>query len=595
MPKRTVPSRANDPRERWFCDPYATPLHGNFSFWEINDESHPSEKTAYGKAFGQAVNFISDSDSPSVDYDCKVQLMPEDFSIAVDGSYCLPVELLAVIDGWDLIVQRTYDLSELHRHLESEWLLKWRPRSSRVGGVYRQAVKYVLPSAKSRIMVENLEITMLAVGKYIGLGRSPQVLDIDLIEPPNQNASGGYNHFGDLWLISDKGTDWPVFKRLAREFEEEISSSDLDIKRVWDVQYLMDVVVKYDLCYMLASRLDGGPNKARVIYVASAIMYILETRYFGYTDSNGKKYSASKDMANSVFFASKAAKITSWLRVFEGSNLRSTDISRGDTNWPAVFITATLLALCRLYNVPDQVAVIIIAYNVVGSVLYVQSHRLQRSRRRQRSMVKAHIIGVLRSGTGVFTKLWFLQSQYMAFYHRVKLGYGWDQLPCLCLKIGFGDDGAEGDVYWSVEDQYSFYYENFNVIMRRETQMDSTFGIVMLRKAFLHGTRLIYPSLHSALNNIMLPEYPIRSKQDWARLAIRRRSQLYAMDIMEEHQHQNLYTDAMEYIFAKVVPFKSCRYDMEESELARKVSDGDMQQLHFARAFYDRCIPNIVA
>ena len=385
---------------------------------------------------------------------------------------------------------------------EKEFRRKIAPRNIHKGKVYEQSFGELAQNPDSD-MSEGLEIELNIVAKLLGYGKTMFHGDAYDIEPPKHNASAGYVETKDGRIrISSKGENWLMFQHLATDLKCAILEDEfLDISRRYDQDYLVQVAEKYLARYTLTSREDGGPSKGREIYIASALQYILELVDTG-THQGSERTGINLDIHKSPHILTNSKKAWWYLDEVTGEWILSKDARRWDKGWPWHHIVCAVYTICRLYKVPERLCLFIIALNAAAPAFS----------RKSGYYVLQYILGVIRSGTGIFVKVNHLLSAYTNWL----ISMHFDGYPDLGLL--FGDDRALATSA-SIAGSSELLLTECNVEEKVGSQLRSKKGLALVRRYFLLRYGKSVPVLWSLYRNYLFSERPkwrFELPYDWA-------------------------------------------------------------------------------
>lgn len=481
----------------------------------------------------------------------------------------VPFILVVLREHFNTVIQPILD-NHVQREAEMQYSRKLLiPRSVRIGHVYQQAIEglYNPISLQSLIPDEEFSNMVYAVAMALGYGKHIcQVRAYDVPAPKN-NASSGFTYDGHFCRVSSKGDLWHKYQMLAEAVLIAANEDEfLDIDRVLDIHYLMEVVQKYRLYFVMLSRLDGGPHKSRLLFAGSAIIYILESMFLG-CDCGGK-IGLSLDVANSPHIATTGGKVRSFLDAYDGEWLLSDDISGWDLSWFWRYLVLALVELCRIYCVPERVAVLIIASNVAGSIIVDCDGRL--------CIKEVH--GRIRSGTGAFAKLNHLLRAVTIYYLQQKLGH--DPLD---IGVVFGDDAAFPLQPSEIDYADELLRRCFNIRMKLSDQIVSKLGVLMCRRVFLHHRDYSTPVVNSVVRNIIFPEFLIDPRDIWT-LCLRVRSQLANLE--NAAYHDKAWLSVYLSIIDNIVPERLLMVSIPDEDISRYASAEAREAFKYAKRMF---------
>lgn len=452
-------------------------------------------------------------------------------------------------------------VTSIQKHMEKEFRKKLLPRNMRIGPVYAKAIQSRFIHPESADYIPDFEFIVRIVCDLLGYGRHISHTTPFAIKPPKQNSSAGLLwHKGKLRHTS-KGANWLTYQRWASELIKLVQEDDfLDITRIYDAEYLQDVCERYHLAYVLGTRLDGGPSKARLIWQASGLMYLIESCYLGYKQGHSKK-GLSRDVIESPHIATHSWKVFNYLEEFRGQSIQSRDASRWDLNWPWYYQVSALKILCLLYRVPIRIAVLIIAYNTAAPFLY----------RIQDDYYYVDHLGSQRSGTGVFVKVNHLLRAVCNYLVTSTFDKEVD------LGVLLGDDTALATSA-SLSKAAELLFRKLNVIEKPGAQIVSKEGLTLCRRVFLHRYSYSLPVCWSLIRNTLFHENQIFNPYT---LALSRRSQLE--NLVSAAQHNKAWYNFYER-FIQLHPKDSYLFQLTEEDLMQRSDKSQVDKYYFNRS-----------
>jgi len=458
------------------------------------------------------------------------------------------------------LIKHISSSNHIQKHVEKEYRSKFnKPQNAHVGAVYRRAIHKAVMTPELPC-TDDVEILMLSVARIMGFGIDQTLLPVWAITPPKANSNVGFVvHDGEV-RNGSKGANWLKYLRIADDLEKTVLEDDfLELNRVYDLEYLRAVVRKYYLYFLLLSRLDGGPDKPRIIWAGSGPLYALESKWLGAHEGETRTR-GSLDVTLSPFVATDGKTIRQWLEEFEGEALDSEDVSYWDLSQLPVYTVAVYKVLCIVYRVPPRIAVLIIAYNVCGFVITSDGSEVY----------SIPVEGKVRSGTGAFPKANMLLRGFYNAYASLKFtGY-------IDPGLVFGDDSASVATA-SVKEKSDLLRTRFNITLKPRSQLRSDDGIVLCRRVYLHGRDYSTPVAWSVLRNYIMHE---RLTECPFTIAYARRTQLE--NVTEAYIHERKWLGLIQKML-RLYPKQSYMHDLPMSELSLLAEDWAVQKRAYLR------------